>query len=131
MKVPLVDLAAQQAEIVDEIAPQLDRILRTGAFIGGAAVADFEHDYATFAGVAHCVGVANGTDAVELALRAVGIVPGDEVIVPANTFVATVEAVARAGARPVLADCDDSFLLDPESVARRITRRTRAIVPVH
>ena len=98
MKVPLVDLAAQHQEIADEIAPQLQDVLECGAFIGGPAVAEFEQEYAKFVGVEHVVGVGNGTDALELALRAAGVGPGDEVILPANTFIATAEAVSRIGA---------------------------------
>ncbi|MCW2565615.1 MAG: DegT/DnrJ/EryC1/StrS family aminotransferase, partial [Mycobacterium sp.] len=97
MSVPLVDLAAQHREIADEIAPQLQKVLECGAFIGGPAVAEFEREYAEFVGVDHVVGVGNGTDALELALRATDVVPGDEVIIPANTFVATAEAVSRIG----------------------------------
>ena len=86
----------------------------------------------SFTGVAHCVGVANGTDAVELALRAVDVGAGDEVVLPANTFIATAEAVARIGARPVLVDVDpDSLLIDVDRVATALTPRTRAVVPVH
>jgi dTDP-4-amino-4,6-dideoxygalactose transaminase len=82
--------------------------------------------------VAHCIAVANGTDALELALRARGVGTGDEVIVPANTFIASAEAVMRAGARPVLVDCDPDYLLvDPVGVADRVTRRTRAVIAVH
>lgn len=132
MTVPFVDLAAQQAEIHDEIVPAVEEILRTAAFVGGPAVARFERDYAAFVGVDHCVGVGNGTDAVELALRGVGVGPGAEVILPANTFVATAEAVSRIGAVPVLADVDPaSLLLDPDAAARAVTDRTAAIVPVH
>ena len=95
-------------------------------------MAAFEQDYATFSGVDHCVGVANGTDAIELALRALGVGHGDEVITAANTFVATVEAITRAGATPVLVDVDDaSLLIDPEAVAAAVTARTAAVVPVH
>jgi dTDP-4-amino-4,6-dideoxygalactose transaminase len=86
VSVPLVDLAAQHREIADEIAPQLREVLESGAFIGGPAVADFEREYAEFVGVDHVVGVGNGTDALELALRATDVVPGDEVIMPVHLF---------------------------------------------
>jgi dTDP-4-amino-4,6-dideoxygalactose transaminase len=132
MRVPLVDLVAQQSEIAHEIAPRLEEVLASGAFIGGPAVADFERDYAKFIGVEHVVGVANGTDALELALRATGVKQADEVILPANTFIATAEAVSRIGAVPVLVDVDpDQLLIDPLQAEQAITRRTRAIVPVH
>jgi len=102
------------------------------AFIGGPAVGRFEQAYAAFIGVEHCVGVANGTDALELALRAVGVRPGGEVILPANTFIATAEAVSRIGASVVLVDVDPVHLLiDPAAVAAAVGPRTEAIVPVH
>ena len=126
MRVPLVDLAAQQEEIADEVRLGLDEVFATTAFVGGPAVGRFEDEYAAFVGSAHCVGVANGTDALELALRAVGVGPGGEVILPANTFIATAEAVSRIGALPVLVDVDDEYLLiDPEAVAARGHRRAR------
>lgn len=132
MTIPLVDLAAQHREIADEIAPQLRQVLETGAFIGGPAVGEFERAYADFIGVAHVVGVGNGTDALELALQAAQVARGDEVIIPANTFIATAEAVSRVGAIPVPVDVDpDCLLIDPLRVEKAITRRTRAIVPVH
>jgi len=132
VRVPFVDLAAQQAEIDDEVRRGLDDVFARTAFIGGEAVQLFEREYAEFVEVSHCIGVANGTDALELALRAVGVVPGGEVILPANTFIATAEAVSRIGAVPVLVDVDDEHLLiDPGAVERAITDRTQAIVPVH
>ena len=94
MGVPFIDLQSQQAEIAADVEPAVLDILRRGAFVGGPAVAAFEQEYAAYLGVAHCVGVANGTDAVELALRAVGVTAGGEVIMPANTFIATAEALA-------------------------------------
>ena len=130
--VPLVDLQAQMAEILDVVRPRIDQVLRSAAFIGGPEVTDFERAYAAYVQVGHCVGVGNGTDAVELALRAVGIGAGDEVLVPANTFVATAEAVARIGARSVFVDVDDDALvLAPEAVKSAATARTRAVIPVH
>lgn len=132
MKVPLVDLVAAQEEVAAEVADGVLEILRSAAFIGGKAVTGFEEAYAAFAGVSHCIGVANGTDAVELALRVAGVSAGDEVVLPANTFVATAEAVSRIGARPVLVDVDPLHLLiDAEMVATVVGGRTRAIVPVH
>ena len=90
-------------------------------------------DYGDFSGTSHCVGVGNGTDAVEMPCARSASGPGDECIMPANTFIATAEAVCRAGAAPVLADCadDDTYLVDPHAVAAALTRRTRAIMPVH
>ena len=132
MKIPLVDLAAQHAEVADEVNQGLAEVFAATAFIGGQAVNQFESAYADFLGVSHCVGVANGTDGLELALRAVGVQPRGEVIMPANTFIATAEAASRIGAVPVLVDVDPDYLLiDPSKVAAAITRRTQAIVPVH
>jgi len=132
MSIPLVDLAAQHAEIADEVSAGLAALFETTDFIGGKAVEEFERDYCELLGVPHCIGVANGTDALELALRAAGIGAGDEVVIPANTFVATAGAICRMGARPVLADVDDeSLLLDPDRALAAITARTKAVVPVH
>jgi dTDP-4-amino-4,6-dideoxygalactose transaminase len=132
MRIPLVDLASMHAEIAGEVDRGFAELLASGAFVQGPQVTAFEQAFAEFSEVQHCVGVANGTDALELALRAVGVGPGDEVILPANTFIATAEAVARAGATPVLVDCDPAFLLiDTEAVAARMGAKTKAIVPVH
>jgi len=131
-QIPLVDLKAAHAEVAEEVRAGFDRVLAATAFIGGEEVRAFEREYADFAGVAHCVGVANGTDAVELALRASGVRPGDDVVLPANTFIATAGAVARIGARPVLVDClPDSYLMDPQAAVRAVGPTTRAVVPVH
>ena len=130
--VPLVDLKSAHAEVAEEVAAGFARVLSTTGFVGGPEVAAFEAEFAEFCGVAHCVGVANGTDAVELALRAAGVGPGDEVVVPANTFVATAEAVARAGARPVFVDCDsETALIDVQAAVAAVGPRTAAVVPVH
>ncbi len=130
--IPLVDLQAAQAEVAGEISAGFDRVLASGAFIKGPEVAAFEREFAAASGTAHCVGVGSGTDAIELALRAAGVPPGAEVIMPANTFVATAEAVVRAGARPVFADVDsDCLLLDPVAAAKAAGPDTAALVPVH
>ncbi|MFC5285849.1 DegT/DnrJ/EryC1/StrS family aminotransferase [Actinokineospora guangxiensis] len=129
--IPLVDLAAQHAAVADEVAEGWQQVLARTAFVGGPQVAEFEAAYAAYAGVDHCVGVGNGTDALELALRALGVGAGDECVLPANTFIATAEAVARTGATPVLVDCDlDTALIDPEAAAAAVTTRTRAVLPV-
>ncbi|MET9950078.1 DegT/DnrJ/EryC1/StrS aminotransferase family protein [Streptomyces sp. NPDC006339] len=130
--IPLVDLRAAHAEVEEEIRAGFDRVLADTAFIGGEEVREFEREYAEFGGVRHCVGVANGTDALELALRASGVGAGDEVVLPANTFIATAGAVARAGARPVLVDCEpDTLLIDPRAALAAVGAATRAVVPVH
>ena len=132
MKVPFVDLGAQQSEIEDEVRLGLDAVFARTAFVGGPEVTTFEEAYAAYVGASHCVGVGNGTDALELAMRAVGVRPGGEVIVPANTFIATAEAATRIGAVPVPVDVDEEHLLiDPVAVERAITPRTQAIAPVH
>lgn len=132
MSIPLVDLAVQQREIDAEVRAGLDEVFAKTSFIGGPQVAEFERAYAQHIGVAHCVGVANGTDALELALRAAGVTPGGEVIVPANTFIATAEAVSRIGAHTILVDVDpDHLLIDPKAVEAAVSDRTQAIVPVH
>ncbi|WP_181782068.1 DegT/DnrJ/EryC1/StrS family aminotransferase [Pseudonocardia pini] len=130
--IPLVDLAAQHAEVAAEVEEGWAQVLARTAFVGGPAVAAFEAAYASYSGVEHVVGVANGTDALELALRALGIGPGDECILPANTFIATAEAVARAGAEVVLVDCEPgTALIDVDATLAAVTDRTRAVLPVH
>ncbi len=132
MTIPFVDLASQHEEIADEVRAGLEAVFATTSFVGGPEVAAFESEYADYVGARHCVGVANGTDALELALRASGVRPGGEVVLPANTFIATAEAVSRIGATPVLVDVDDEHLLiDPAQVERTLTVRTQAVVPVH
>ena len=130
--VPFLDLGAQHAEIADEVWAGLQSVFERTAFVGGKEVTSFEEAYARFIGTEHCIGVGNGTDALELAYRAVGVGPGDEVIMPANTFIATAEAASRIGAVPVFVDVDPRYLLmDPAKVEEHVTERTRAIVPVH
>jgi dTDP-4-amino-4,6-dideoxygalactose transaminase len=132
VNIPLVDLAAQHAEVAAEVAEGWEQVLARTAFVGGPAVAEFEASYAAYSGVSHVVGVANGTDALELALRALGVGPGDECILPANTFIATAEAVARAGAEIVLVDCEPgTALIDVDAAVAAVTDRTRAVLPVH
>jgi len=130
--VPFLDLTAQSAEIRDEVLPAWELTLDSVGFIGGPEVDAFEREYAEYIGVQHVIGVGNGTDAIELSLRALGVGAGDEVVLPANTFVATAEAVWRTGARPVLVDVDPvQLLIDPARVEAAITERTAAIIPVH
>lgn len=129
--VPLLDLRAQHAELQPELGQALDAVIESGAFINGPQVAEFEHTYADFCGVSHCIGVASGTAALEIALRALGIGPGDEVLVPAMTFVASAAAVSWAGAVPVLVDVDrDTGLIDFEAAQGRVSKRTKAVIAV-
>jgi len=130
MPVPLVDLRLQNEQVAEEVRHAIDEVCESGAFVLGPRVRAFEEEYAAFCGVDHVVGVGNGTDALVLALRGAGIGPGDEVIVPANTFVATAEAVALVGADLGLVDCTPDFLIDADALAQRVTSRTRAVIGV-
>ena len=116
---------------VDEILERIRRVVAEGSFTLGPAVAQFESEFAKLIGVQHAVGVGSGTDALKLGLRAAGVGHGDEVVTAANTFVATVGAIAECGATPVFVDCDDSFCMDVTQVERAITPRTKALLPVH
>jgi len=130
--VPFVTLDRQHEQLMPELREAFERVVGCSGFILGAEVEAFEADFAAYCGSLHCVGVASGTAALELALRAAGIGPGDEVIVPAHTFIASALGVLRAGATPVFADVDeDTGLLDPRCAGDVITPRTAAIVPVH
>jgi dTDP-4-amino-4,6-dideoxygalactose transaminase len=129
--VPFLDLQAQFAGLKDVVLPKIAALCAQASFVGGEEVISFEQEFAAFCGTRHCVGVANGTDAIWLTLLAMGIGPGDEVIVPVNTFFATAEAVSAVGARPVFVDCDEAFHLDPVAVEAAVTGRTRAIIAVH
>lgn len=127
-----MDLKAQLAAIRREVDEAIRRVLDGVAFIQGDEVRKFEEEFAAHCGVPHAVSVGNGTDALILALKALGVGPGDEVIVPTFTFIATAECVVHAGAKPVFADVSlEDFNLDIESVREKLTPRTRAIIPVH
>ena len=130
--VSFLDITALHEPMRGEFVEAFAAALDTSAFIGGGAVEQFEAAFAEYCQTRHAVGVANGTDALELILRGLGIGPGDEVVVPANTFIATVEAVVAVGARPRFADVHpDTLLLDPASFEVAITPATRAVIPVH
>lgn len=130
--IPFLDLCAHHAPVRDGLCRAMSRVLDSGQFAGGPVVEDFEKHFAQFCGTQHAVGVGSGTEALWLALLACGIQPGDEVILPPNTFIATAEAVLWCGARPVFADVDErTCLLDPAAVEAAITSRTRALIPVH
>ncbi|UCF33730.1 MAG: DegT/DnrJ/EryC1/StrS family aminotransferase, partial [Phycisphaerales bacterium] len=132
MTIPFVDLQAQHEELREEIRSAIDGVVGRGDFILGRDLAAFEEEFADYCGVKHCIGVGCGLDALTLALRAVGIRSGDEVITAANTFIATALSIHHAGAIPVLVDCDpQTYNLDPRRLSRAITSRTKAIVPVH
>jgi dTDP-4-amino-4,6-dideoxygalactose transaminase len=131
-KTPLIDVKAQYERLIPDILERMREVLDSGVFILGPNVQAFEREAASYLGVPRTVGVANGTDALVLALDALGVGPGDEVICPAFTFYATAESIARRGATPVFADIDPATLnLDSEDVAAKVTERTRALMPVH
>jgi dTDP-4-amino-4,6-dideoxygalactose transaminase len=130
--VPFLDLKAQYQSIRDEILPAVSAVLESGQYVLGEAVADFERKFAEYCGCAYGVAVNSGTSALHLALLAAGVGPGDEVITPSFTFVATTAAIGYCGARPILVDIDPrTFNLDVEQVKRVITRKTKVILPVH
>lgn len=130
--IAFVDLRRQYVELAPAIDAAVGRILQTGAFILGDEVSRFEASFAAYCEAKHCVGVASGLDALTLILRGLGIGADDEVILPANTFIATALAVSQAGATPVLVDHDPhTYNIDPARIRHAITRRTRAIIPVH
>jgi dTDP-4-amino-4,6-dideoxygalactose transaminase len=132
MNVPFVDLKAQYVSIKPEIDAAIAAVLDNTAFIGGQYVKEFEEAFARYCGVSQCLGVANGTDALFIALKALGIGPGDEVITVANSFVATSEAIKMAGAQVVFVDNDPrTFLIDAARIEEKITPKTKAIIPVH
>ena len=130
--IPFLDLPRLHASVRPDLDAAYDRVMRTGAFIEGPELAAFERAFGEAHGVPDAAGVGSGTDALALALRALGVGHGDEVVVPSMTFIATAEAVIHAGATPVIADVDpDTLLLTPETVEPVLTPRTRAVVPVH
>jgi dTDP-4-amino-4,6-dideoxygalactose transaminase len=130
--IPMVDLKAQRARLRPELDAALARVLDSTQFIGGEECAAFEAELAAACGVPHACGVGNGTDALTLALRAVGVGPGDEVVTVADTFFGTAEAILLVGARPMFVDVTaEAHTMDPGQVERALSARTRAIVPVH
>lgn len=131
VRIPYVDLALQHRALRDELIAAAARVLDHGRFILGPEVEEFEQRFAEICGVRHAIGVNSGTDAIMLALRALGVGPGDEVVTAANTFVATVSAIVLVGAQPVLVDVGDDYNLDASLLEAAVTERTRAILPVH
>ena len=131
MKVPFLDLHSQYLEIQAEVDAAMAEVIASTAFISGPWARRFEEAFASWNGSPHCVGCANGTDAIEMALEALGIGPGHEVIVPAMTWISTAEAVSRVGALPVFVDVGPDACLDPNRIDAAITARTRAVIAVH
>lgn len=132
MKVPFLDLNAHHQPHREEFAVAIQEVIDCGAFAGGPYVAAFEEEFATYCECKHAIGVGSGTEALWLTLLALGIGPGDEVITVPNSFMATAEAITYCGARPVFVDVDEgTYTMDPEEFAKAITKRTKAVIPVH
>lgn len=132
MKQPLIDLRGQYQTLKTEIDEALGAVLKRGDFILGLEVRELEKEIAKYLGVQYAIGVASGTDALTIALRSCGIGPGHEVITTPFTFIATAESIHQVGARPVFADIDPETLnIDPKEIEKKITKKTRAIIPVH
>lgn len=132
MKVPFLDLQAAYLELKPEIDNAVQRVLESGWYILGEEVESFEKSYASYCEAQYCVGVANGLDAIFLSLKAMSIGPGDEVIVPSNTYIATWLAVSRCGATPVPVEpLENTYNIDPDKIESKITNKTKAIIPVH
>jgi dTDP-4-amino-4,6-dideoxygalactose transaminase len=129
--VPFVDLKAQFTQLREEIVPRVTAVMQEASFILGPDVARFEENFASYVGARDCVGVESGTAALQLALEALGIESGDEVIIPANTYIASAIAVSAVGAVPVLVDMDEHYLIDAALLQKALTPRTKAIMPVH
>lgn len=132
MKIPFVDLHAQYLSIKDEINTAIARVIRESAFIRGPHVESFEREFATQLGVSHCVSCANGTDALYITMKALGLQLGDEVITTAHSWISTSETISQAGGRVVFVDTDrDTFTINPQLIEAKITPRTKGIIPVH
>lgn len=132
MSIPLVNLKRQHDQLYSEIRTAINSAIAKGDFILGSEVKAFEEEFASYCQTNHCIGVGSGLDALTLAMRGLGIGPGDEVITTANTFIATALAIHHTGATPVLVDHDaETYNLDPRRISQAITSRTKAIVPVH
>ena len=131
MNIPFVDLHRQYLRIKDEIDAAMASVIQDSAYIGGQRVKQFEAEFASWLGIDHVIACANGTDSIEILLDALGVGPGDEVIVPALSWISTAEAVGTRGATPVFVDIDQTYCIDPEKIEGKITPRTKGIIPVH
>jgi dTDP-4-amino-4,6-dideoxygalactose transaminase len=132
MAIALFDTSATLRPLRTELSGAIERVLDSGRYILGEEVSAFEHEFAAYCGTEHALGVANGTEAITIALRAMGVGPGDEVVVPSFTFYASVEAIAPTGAAPVFCDIDpETYCVTPEAVRDALTPRTKAVIVVH
>ncbi len=131
MNIPFVDLKAQYLSIKPEIDNAIQNILENANFVGGQPVKDFETNFAQFLGIKHCIACGNGTDSIEILLQSMGIGKGDEVIVPAMSWISTSEAVSYIGATPIFVDIDNYFTINADLIEAKITKNTKAIIPVH
>ena len=132
MKVPFLDLIQAYEEVGEEVREATTLVMESGRYIGGSFVDEFEENYAQYLGVEHCIGVANGFDALVLSLKALGIGYGDEVIVPSHTFIATWLAVTNCGAKPIPIEPNEAtYSIDETKIQEAITSKTKAIIPVH
>jgi dTDP-4-amino-4,6-dideoxygalactose transaminase len=131
MKIPFNDMSFVGNPLKTEIFKKWEKIIEESNYILGKEVDVFEKSFAQFSGMRHCIGVGNGTDALEISLRALEVGPGDEVIVPANSFIASALAVIRTGAKPVFIDCDEYYLLNVSDLERKLSKKTKVVMPVH
>jgi dTDP-4-amino-4,6-dideoxygalactose transaminase len=132
MKIPFVDLRAQYLRIKEEIDSAVGEVIDSTHFIGGEKVENFERDFSRYVGAEYAVGVSSGTSALHLALKVLGVGPGDEVITACNTFIATAEAISLTGAKPVFVDVlEETLTIDPACVEKAVTPRTKVVIPVH
>ncbi|MEX1238371.1 MAG: DegT/DnrJ/EryC1/StrS family aminotransferase [Cyclobacteriaceae bacterium] len=132
MTIPFVDLKSQYTSIKRQIDTAIDDVINETSFIGGPHVKTFESEFAKVYGVKHCIGVANGTDALYITMKMLGIGPGDEVITSASSWISTSETITQTGARPVFVDIHpDTYTIDPDLIAKKINARTKAVIPVH
>lgn len=130
-KIPYVDLSAQFGPLKDELMAAIEEVMASGWFILGPNVEEFEQKFAELSGTKYAIGVGNGTDALSLPMKALGIGPGDEVIVPPNSYLASASSVALIGATPVFADVDENYNINPDEVRKKITSKTKGIMAVH
>ena len=132
MNIPFVDLSQQYRQIKQEVDEAIKNVIKSTAFIGGTYVEEFQQKFADLYGVKHCIPVANGTDAIYIVLKMLGVGEGDEVITTASSWISTSETITQAGAKAIFVDIEaEYFTIDPKKVEEAITDRTKAIIPVH